>query len=298
MINLSSLVAFDIVFIIIVGISILFGVARGFIKSALSLVGWIIAAIIAINFSSILVPYIEKYNFSHSVSEVSAIIITFIGAAIILAVFNSIIASLIKGMCGGLIDRSIGLTFGFVRGCVIACVIFYVLTLLFPDIYINSKNANTNSNDQVPSWAKDSKSLVMLSRGSDIIASLLPPNFKRDLKESMQEAVDENEKQLTFSTAKMDNIKITNKVLNSLPKPVLNSISDNDLIILQDTSAKAATKVAVLEKVANNYHQYFNQQISLDGGKNTEQYYSIMKDIENLITQYNSMINQNPSAAK
>ena len=66
MIQLSSLAAFDIAFVSVVGISTLFGVVRGLLKSSISLVGWIVAAIIAFNFSHHLVPFIEKYEILQS----------------------------------------------------------------------------------------------------------------------------------------------------------------------------------------------------------------------------------------
>jgi len=291
MIQLSSLAAFDIAFVSVVGISTLFGVVRGLLKSSISLVGWIVAAIIAFNFSHHLVPFIEKYEISHSMSELGAVIATFVGSAIVIALFNSILTRFIGPMCGGLVDRSSGLAFGFARGCVIACVLFYVMTLILPNLYVNHKTQNLKEVSDLPDWAKDSKSINLLSRGSDAISDLLPDNFKRDLKDSIKDSVNENEQQLAFTGNKLDNIKQINTVLNSLPVAVLDNISAEDLIILQDSSVDSSSKVDILESISNQYNEYA-QKKNIDSA----QYHKMTQDIEKLITQYNSMINNNGSA--
>jgi membrane protein required for colicin V production len=292
MVIFSSLTAFDIVFVSIVGVSTLFGVVRGLLKSSISLVGWLIAAVIALNFSYHLVPFIEKYGFSHSISEVAAVIVTFVVSAIAIAIFNSILARFISPICGGLVDRSSGLAFGFARGCLISCVLFYTMTLILPDLYVSSKAQNAKDENSIPSWAKDSKTINLLSRGSDAISDILPDNFKRDLKESIVDTVNENEKQLAFSGSKLDNIKQINTVLNSLPVPVLDNISAEDLIILQDSSASSSSKVTILEKISDQYNQYATQK-NID----PQQYHQMTQGIEDLITQYNSMINNGAVAS-
>jgi uncharacterized membrane protein required for colicin V production len=291
MIQLSSLSAFDIIFVSVVGISTLFGVVRGLLKSSISLIGWIVAALVAFNFSHYLAPFIEKYKFSHSMSELVAIIASFVGAAIIIAIFNSILVRFIKPLCGGLVDRSSGLAFGFARGCVIACILFYVMTLILPDLYVSHKTQNSKDISNLPDWAKESKAINLLSRGSDAISDLLPDNFKRDLKDSIKDTVNENEQQLEFSGNKLDNIKQINTVLNSLPVAVLDNISAEDLIILQDSSVDALSKVNILKNISNQYNEYAQRKHI-----NSEQYHKMTQDMEKLITQYNSMINNGNTA--
>ncbi len=292
MFDLSTIGVFDLTFISIITLSTLFGVVRGVIKSAVSLVGWMIAVVVALNFNALIIPYIEKYNFSHSASEVIAVIITFIIVAVIIAIINSIFLSLIKGVCGGLIDRSVGLTFGFARGCVIACVVFYALTLLLPSLYTVSNTRTKEENDTLPTWAQDSKSIILLARGSDIIASFLPVSFKRDLKESFKETVDRNEKQQAFSTTQMDTIRTTNRILHSLPSSVLANIPADDLLALQDSAISSDIKISVLNKITNHYRQYANLQSGLSEKQNSnqanQQYHLVIQDLEELITQYNA----------
>lgn len=287
--TLSSLIVFDFVFLGIIAVSVIFGLIRGCIKSAISLIGWVISAMIALHFSHHLLPLIEKYGFSHSLSQVMAVIATFVGSAIIIAIFNSVFVSCIRVVCGGLIDRSCGLAFGFVRGCAIASVMFYVLTLLFPVLYISTSAEGGQAN--LPEWAKGSKSINLLSRGADVFSSFLPQNFKKDLKESIDETIVENEKQLKSSDSK-SSAKTPSQVLKSLPPEVVDEISADDILVLQDSSASPAAKVKILDSVANQYHQYVNKEAptteSATPPEHDQEYYDVMKSIEELISHYNS----------
>jgi flagellar biosynthesis chaperone FliJ len=60
---------------------------------------------------------------------------------------------------------------------------------------------------------------------------------------------------------------------------------------LQDSSVDSSSKVDILESISNQYNEYA-QKKNIDSA----QYHKMTQDIEKLITQYNSMINNNGSA--
>ncbi len=114
----------DVVVIFVIVLSALFGVLRGFVKEAISLVKWVLATWIAATFApklSLLLPFE-----SEAVNQATAFALFFICVFIIGALVTHLIVQFVKktGLSGA--DRVFGLLFGFLRGGVII-VIFVVI---------------------------------------------------------------------------------------------------------------------------------------------------------------------------
>lgn len=114
----------DVVVIFVVLLSALFGVLRGFVKEAISLVKWVIATWIAATFAPRLSTMLPVD--SEAVSQATAFGLLFICVFIIGAVVSFIVVQFVKktGLSGA--DRVFGLLFGFLRGGVII-VVFVVI---------------------------------------------------------------------------------------------------------------------------------------------------------------------------
>ncbi len=303
-----SLTNFDIIIFFIIGLSILVALFRGFIKSFISSVGWILSLIIALYFHEIFSPLFAKYTASKSLADLCGFAGVFLVASIIIAVINGIILTLLKGSCGGILDRSCGLFFGFIRGCVLVSAMFYIMILLIPALNVKDHKDITD-NEKLPKWAQNSQSLLLLSRGANFISLALPENFQENLKMSLgehkiianaQDKDDEHNSDYVPNKPKaplekIDHIKSMNVLLSSLPKEVLDETAQDDLFVLQDSLADPSIKVQILEKLANNYQKYINDTTNSESDEQSKEQkkednrtYSL---IEDEISKYNEMIN-------
>ena len=106
----------DIVILIILAISTLIGVFRGFIREVLSLASWIVALYVAWLFAAQGAAYLEPH-ISQPALRVAA---AFAGIFVIMLIAASILSYLlyrllyISGISG--MDRSLGAVFGIARG--------------------------------------------------------------------------------------------------------------------------------------------------------------------------------------
>lgn len=119
----------DWAIVLILSLSTLISLARGFIKEAFSLTIWIAAVIIANLFSGRLEHHFTHFISTPSVRAISAFLAVFIVVLLVGAFINYCIGLLVKatGLSGT--DRLFGMCFGFLRG------LFIVITLL---IYVPS----------------------------------------------------------------------------------------------------------------------------------------------------------------
>lgn len=107
----------------IIAISAGLSLIRGFVREALSLVGWMTAFWIALNFSQVLADMFLGGISAPSLRIVVAFTILFVVTLVLAALVNRLAATLVKttGLTGT--DRMIGMLFGVVRGAVIVAVL-------------------------------------------------------------------------------------------------------------------------------------------------------------------------------
>ena len=109
----------DWTIVVILVLSSLISIKRGFVKEALSLATWILAVIIALFFSERLAVLLTDSITTPSVREVVAFAILFIATLLVGAMVNYLIGELVRitGLSGT--DRTLGMVFGLARGFII-----------------------------------------------------------------------------------------------------------------------------------------------------------------------------------
>jgi len=119
----------DALILSIIVISSLISLSRGFVKEALSLVTWIVAAVIAWMFGGSLAHHFQPYIDTHSIRVITACAILFLVTLLIGALVNFLITQLVRatGLTGT--DRLLGMVFGAARGLVLVIILIGLLSL-------------------------------------------------------------------------------------------------------------------------------------------------------------------------
>lgn len=113
----------DFIILGIIGVSVLIGVWRGFIREALSLLAWVLAVWAALMFHGTveqwLQPYIETPILRLAVAVLLLFFIILLLASLISLVVNKLLAK--AGLSAA--DRIVGILFGVLRGALLVTVL-------------------------------------------------------------------------------------------------------------------------------------------------------------------------------
>ncbi len=146
---------FDIVVIGVVLLSGVFAYSRGFVREALSIGAWVLAAFAAFYAFPYLVPPFERILPKGVIAEIAAAATIFIVALIVLHIVAKALAGHVKRSALSPIDRTLGLAFGLLRGLVLVCLGYIALAWALP------------AGDHRPGWFGDSRTLPYLDAAAE-----------------------------------------------------------------------------------------------------------------------------------
>ncbi len=150
----------DVALIAVVLISAIFAFGRGFVHEALSIAGWIGAALAVIFGLPLVRPYVRDFIQPPLLADFAAGATIFILAMIVLSIFTRAIAMRVQGSRLSAIDRSLGFLFGLLRGAVLICLAYIpVQWLMTPQ--------------EQPAWIREARLQPVVEWGSAKLASLV-----------------------------------------------------------------------------------------------------------------------------
>ena len=198
----------DVVFLIIVGISALVGIARGMTKEVLSIIGWVLAVVVLFYLVPVIVPIMQHYVASKVLANIVAGLIILIIFAIIWILTVDRISSVIRSSNLNSLDRILGFVFGAARGVLIVVLIALLISTLIPE---ESKKG----------VFAESQYFKLAEENIEPLKNLIP--------ESWVDAVKEKSESLGFGVAK-DQTKEDekNKAEESKEEQVSDAVSQSD----------------------------------------------------------------------
>lgn len=117
----------DIIILVALAASVIFGVFRGFVREAFSLAGWFAAYLVARFYHAPLMAQLEGLVSTPSVRLAVAWGGLFILTLVLAALLGYLIRSLVSATGMGLVDRILGAVFGFVRGIILVLAVLVML---------------------------------------------------------------------------------------------------------------------------------------------------------------------------
>ena len=126
-----STIAIDIGFIAVVFISLLIGAYRGFVRSLLSVISWVVAVWVTWKFAGLTIPLFDGLNMGPTVQLIVAHLAVFFGVLLVVAIISALLAKVlvVEGIAG--LDKILGVAFGAVRGVLIVLLIAVIGSFTF-----------------------------------------------------------------------------------------------------------------------------------------------------------------------
>ena len=119
----------DIAIIAVIGLSVLTGLFRGFVKELVALCVWILAFWFAFTYCQSLDPWLKSYVKEQSARTAIGFIIILFSTLLVGGVVNALLSFLLKraGLSGT--DKTLGMLFGFIRGVFIVALIMVAVKM-------------------------------------------------------------------------------------------------------------------------------------------------------------------------
>jgi membrane protein required for colicin V production len=154
----------DILLLVVMLISGLLAMIRGFMREILSIGAWIVAAVVTLYGYSRVLPLAKSYFSSDMVALAATIGGIFLLTLLIVSILTVRVSDMILDSRVGALDRTLGFLFGLGRGLFVVVVAYVFFTWLVPP---HSR----------PTWVKEAKSAVMLESTGEWLKSVLPENL-------------------------------------------------------------------------------------------------------------------------
>lgn len=154
----------DLAVIIIVLVSGMLALLRGFTREVLAILSWVAAAFAAYYLHPMALPYVKPYISKDELALAAAVAAVFFIALILVSIVTVKLSDVILDSKIGALDRSLGFVFGAVRGMLLAVVAFVFYGWLVPD-------ANQ------PEWVRSARAKPLLQAGGEKLREWLPDDL-------------------------------------------------------------------------------------------------------------------------
>ena len=156
--------AFDIIVLLIVGVTAITGFMRGFVQEVLALVAWILAVLAIYYFHGALAQGLAPYIPSETGGAVLAFALLLLVPYAIVKFASKWVGDASRNSVLGPIDRLLGFGFGAIKGIIIVVLGFSVLVLGYDTVW-GAKGR--------PDWISLSRSYPFINAASDELVDMV-----------------------------------------------------------------------------------------------------------------------------
>jgi membrane protein required for colicin V production len=151
----------DLGLIVVVLVSALLSMLRGFTREVLAIASWAAAAAAAYYFYPMALPYIKPYIQKDTIAMAVAAAGVFFVTLVLVSLITVKISDVILDSKIGALDRTLGFVFGGLRGLILCVVAFIFFNWLVPE-------------KGQPQWVTNARMRPILTAMGDQLRSLLP----------------------------------------------------------------------------------------------------------------------------
>ena len=151
----------DIILLLVMLVSGLLAMIRGFMREILSIGAWGVAALVTLYSYPRVLPLAKQYFDSNSVAAAVSAGGVFLTTLLIVSIITARVSDMVLDSRVGALDRTLGFLFGLARGLVIVVVAFLFFAWLVPD-------------RSQPEWVRSAKSKLVLQNTGQWLMSMLP----------------------------------------------------------------------------------------------------------------------------
>lgn len=120
----------DLILLVILGLSVLFGVLKGFIRQIIGILAVVVGLILAVNFYPVVSDFFSQWISNRTLSYFIAFIVIFISVLCLGGILSFLFSKVIKGPLK-FVNNALGGGLGLLKGLLICGVIVFAL-LVFP----------------------------------------------------------------------------------------------------------------------------------------------------------------------
>ena len=123
----------DILLLVVMLVSALLAMVRGFMREILSIASWAAAAVCTLYFYKRLVPVAKQYIYNDLIATGAVVGILFLGTLLVVSIITIKISDAILDSRVGALDRTLGFLFGLARGLIVVVAAYMFFAWLVPD---------------------------------------------------------------------------------------------------------------------------------------------------------------------
>lgn len=116
--------AIDALSLIIVALSTLHGLWRGFTQQALGLIAWVVAGMLALRLHGVLVPWLGQFIHATWGVQLASFALVLLGALVVGYLLVALVVRVVRATPLDGLDRMLGALFGVARGACVVVLLF------------------------------------------------------------------------------------------------------------------------------------------------------------------------------
>ncbi|MEM7222458.1 MAG: CvpA family protein [Pseudomonadota bacterium] len=163
--------------VLILVISGLIALVRGFVHEVLGLFAWIGAGVATYYGIDYVIPIARDMVENQALADIGAGVVLFLIVLVFLSLATKIIADKIRDSSLGTLDRSVGLLFGLVRGIVVICAAWIVIVMVVPK-------------KEMPPWLTEARTLPLIETGAARLRALIPEHLLPEKAPELDQTLD------------------------------------------------------------------------------------------------------------